>query len=217
MLENKPKQNSNSKRQMRKGGLFTNRNKRVKGGIGSFKALDIEELNFRTGEAIGFDGQFAVEDNPFGLTEPAPVGTSNKAVVFTDIGTNAILGMRSSIFPVTTNFYRSGASSFAWAAVYSYAFPAPSDKRLKDDIENLDYGLEHINKLNPVSFIYKSDLKRQVRLGLIAQEAKEVIPEIVSGGDKEMYTVSYDEIVPVLINAVKELSLEVKSLKEKML
>jgi hypothetical protein len=59
----------------------------------------------------------------------------------------------------------------------------------------------------------KSDKDHKVKLGLIAQEVEEVLPEVVGVDYDNFKTVSYQNIVAVLIEAVKELSEEVDTLK----
>ena len=57
-------------------------------------------------------------------------------------------------------------------------------------------------------------------MGFIAQEVKEVLPEIVNGGGKDeqgneiYYSIEYATLTPVLVEAIKELNAENKSLNE---
>lgn len=53
-------------------------------------------------------------------------------------------------------------------------------------------------------------------LGVIAQEVEAVIPEVVMTHNDGMKSVAYGNIVGVLIEAIKELKLEVESLKAKL-
>lgn len=96
-----------------------------------------------------------------------------------------------------------------------------SDERLKDNVETIDGALEKVERLRGVTFEWnKGSRQGQKDIGLIAQEVQEVLPELVvetkdSLIDGEDYlTVSYGQVVSVLIEAVKELSAEVKALKE---
>lgn len=80
----------------------------------------------------------------------------------------------------------------------------PSDQRLKTGIENLHYGLSAVMQLRPVSYFMKADPTTE-RFGLIAQEARLVVPELVPVNKTTgFYGVNYIELVPVLINAIKE-------------
>ncbi|MCX7551850.1 tail fiber domain-containing protein [Xanthomarina sp. F2636L] len=93
-----------------------------------------------------------------------------------------------------------------------------SDRRLKKDITPLSYGLETILKLNPVAYHWNNRNQDHKSLGLIAQEVQPVISEVVSVADDDAKTlgVSYTELIPVLINAVKELKAENDALKSRI-
>ena len=57
-------------------------------------------------------------------------------------------------------------------------------------------------KLNPVSFEWKTDDSKS--FGLIAQEVEEIIPEIVHVKEDGTKTVSYIQLIPMLISMVKD-------------
>lgn len=82
-----------------------------------------------------------------------------------------------------------------------------SDGRLKGDVTPLPYGVADLARLEPVSFTWKDGDPDVRHLGLIAQEVREVLPELVHrGGDNsDILGLNYGELVPVLINAIKEL------------
>ncbi|NDV47939.1 tail fiber domain-containing protein, partial [Paludibacter sp. 221] len=82
-----------------------------------------------------------------------------------------------------------------------------SDRRLKENIRSIGYGLPQVMKLNPVSFTMKESGNKHI--GFIAQEVRDIIPEIVNGteGDiekGEVLGVSYAEFAPVLVKAIQE-------------
>ena len=90
-----------------------------------------------------------------------------------------------------------------------------SDSRLKQNIISIDNSLEKIEGLRGVSYELKAD-PGVPHLGLIAQEVQSIIPEVVSHDEvSDMYKVSYQSLIPVLIEAVKELSDRVKKLEGK--
>jgi len=95
----------------------------------------------------------------------------------------------------------------------------PSDIRLKKDIEELPYGLKQILQLDPKIYGWKDDRNGGSKsLGLIAQEVRKIIPEIVHEKDNAEKSLSlrYTELVPVLIGAVQELNAENDSLKSQL-
>ncbi len=83
-----------------------------------------------------------------------------------------------------------------------------SDRRLKTDIKDLNYGLNTILQLNPVSYYWKKhrDSQSHRSLGLIAQEVQPILKELISVGRDENKTLSLDyvSLVPVLIKGMQE-------------
>jgi len=82
-----------------------------------------------------------------------------------------------------------------------------SDKRLKKDITPTKYDLKSVLKLNPVDYKLKSNNKDQT--GFIAQEVRDVIPELINGieGDLEKgetLSINYIGLIPVLTKAIQE-------------
>ena len=115
-----------------------------------------------------------------------------------------------------------------------------SDKRDKTDIEPFNHGLSWITKLNPVTYRWDnrtfydngipdgSKKESKLHVGLLAQDELEVEREHGYGDtpdnmlishvseDGNQYGMQYSKLVPVLINAVKELSAEVEQLKSQL-
>jgi hypothetical protein len=90
-----------------------------------------------------------------------------------------------------------------------------SDARLKQNILELTNSLDVIKKLRGVSFEYtfESNMGDGVRYGFIAQEVQQHVPNIVRNRAKGdgMLSLNYNEIVPILVEAVKELSSNIKT------
>jgi len=94
-----------------------------------------------------------------------------------------------------------------------------SDIRRKKNISKLDYGLNQILQLQPVSFQYKtqSDEDNKENIGFIAQQLQTILPEVVTTDPDDGYLyVNYEEIIPVLVNAVQEQQLQIKILEKKL-
>ncbi len=94
-----------------------------------------------------------------------------------------------------------------------------SDERLKSDITPVTLGLSEVNKLKPIKY------KRNERfhLGFGAQETAKIIPEAVYDTKEDRFgdrnntklSMSYVQIIPVLVKAVQELSKKVVALEGK--
>ncbi|MBA4153597.1 MAG: hypothetical protein C0512_04525 [Flavobacterium sp.] len=104
-----------------------------------------------------------------------------------------------------------------------------SDAREKKNIQNLTYGLDELMQLRPVSFEWKKDDGSGTKLGLIAQELQQVLPEVVRDWDWEVdeqgnrkkvtspiLGVYYSDLIPVLIKATQEQQLVIEKQKEEI-
>ena len=88
---------------------------------------------------------------------------------------------------------------------------AYSDIKLKTDVTTIDNALDKVSKMRGVMYTRIDSGTRGT--GVIAQEIREVLPEVVLEG--ETLSVAYGNIVGVLIEAIKELKAEVDQLKGK--
>jgi hypothetical protein len=90
---------------------------------------------------------------------------------------------------------------------------ANSDLTLKKNIAIINNPIDKLMELNGYSYQWKSNDEHQY--GVIAQEVEKILPYAVSTGDDGIKGVSYNQIIPVLIEAIKELSAEITILKNK--
>lgn len=89
-----------------------------------------------------------------------------------------------------------------------------SDTRLKDNKIKIKNPLYIIDNLNGYTYDFKLDNSK--RMGVVAQEVEKVLPLAVNNqilNDFEYKTVNYIYLIPVLIEAIKELNQEIKNLK----
>ena len=95
-----------------------------------------------------------------------------------------------------------------------------SDIRFKENIYPIGDSLEKITRIGGYTFDWKTD-EELVSLhghsghdiGVIAQEIESILPEIVTTRDNGYKAVKYEKIIPLLIEAIKELKAEVDNLK----
>jgi hypothetical protein len=120
--------------------------------------------------------------------------------------------------PSADNTYTLGKSALRWSAVYAAnGTIQTSDARLKTNILPLQYGLKEVLQLAPVSYNWIDSSMPDTKIGLIAQEVKAIIPEVVVGDEsKENLGMNYAELVPVLINAVKEQQEQIDAIEKKI-
>jgi Chaperone of endosialidase len=147
--------------------------------------------------------------------------TNNKNVVFytTVAGTSAnrMSITNAGLIPTLNNAYTLGNTTKRSTAVWAVnGAIQTSDMRMKKNIHGLAYGLKEVLQLNPVSYNWIDDNDKANKIGLIAQEVKRIIPEVVIGDEKrERLGMNYAEMVPVLVNALQELKIKVDALRDK--
>jgi hypothetical protein len=98
------------------------------------------------------------------------------------------------------------------------AFAAPSDYRLKDDIQDFNYATELIKNVKLRSFKWKNT--GQYDVGFIAHELSEVSRDLVEGekdglneeGLPEYQSVMYGRMVPYLAGALKDALIDIEKL-----
>jgi len=96
---------------------------------------------------------------------------------------------------------------------------ATSDRDLKKNIIPLTDSLAKVLKLKGVNFEWKKDGKDGLNAGLIAQEVEFIIPEVVLKKylplkKGEYRVIKYNQLIPYLIESIKELKKEIDELKE---
>lgn len=109
---------------------------------------------------------------------------------------------------------------------YTKATGTISDAREKENINPLPSIIEKFLQLRPVtySWIDKSRNKNSLSIGLIAQEVKEIFPDIVIKGgdpfksdDEQLFSIDTLQLGTVAIAAIQELSAQIKELQDRIL
>lgn len=108
-----------------------------------------------------------------------------------------------------------------------------SDERLKENIELITNAIEKVEQLRGVTYTPNSIAEsfgfvKKQEVGVLAQDVKQVLPEAVrpapfdimlyedteiSRSGENYMTVQYEKLVPLLVEAIKELNKEIKKLK----
>ena len=129
-----------------------------------------------------------------------------------------------SFFSPSLELYRNGAFRGRFDANSGIYFPV-SDSRLKKDVQNLDNVMDDIMKLRPTTYLFNDQKDDTRNYGLIAQELKEVFPDMVNVRELEgeddvnlpdLHTVGYTNLIPVLIKGMQEQQAEIEELKAQL-
>lgn len=114
-------------------------------------------------------------------------------------------------YPLHVNSAVSNVSIYASADIAAF-----SDARVKDNIINISDPIEKIKAIRGVTY-QRTDLDSEKRfMGVIAQEVLPHVPEVVHEDEKGMYSVSYQNMVALLIEGMKEQQEQIDELKEQV-
>jgi hypothetical protein len=99
-----------------------------------------------------------------------------------------------------------GSSQYGWTTW--------SDRRAKENISSITGALDKVLNMRGVYFNYISDEAKSKRVGFIAQELEQVLPEAVRYAEEiDEYNVEYAQIVSVLAEAIKEQNIKITRLE----
>lgn len=97
------------------------------------------------------------------------------------------------------------------STIFADHFDITSDIRLKSDVVRIKGALDIVSKLEGVSFIRNSIGKKEY--GIIAQEVKKVIPEVINENSDGLLTFDATQMNGFYIECIKELKNEIEQLK----
>jgi hypothetical protein len=121
----------------------------------------------------------------------------------------------------TTLFQGSNKTLYSYGDVVAFT---SSDARLKNNVTKIDNALLKVTEIRGVTFDWNDEymshqpkddyFNRKHDVGVIAQEIEKVLPEAVATRDDGIKAVKYEKIIPLLIEAIKELKEEIEQLKK---
>ena len=196
-------------------------------------------VNF-TGSTVSFKNNISLTNSTsnritwgtVGVSAPSFTSYSNgvKLVLYDDVGASSAgytIGIDSGTMFSTVNttsgqFKWYGGTTLAATLSGAGAFTAVgnvtafSDARVKTNIKTIDNALSKVLALRGVTY-NRTDLEdKSEQIGVIAQEVKEILPQVVQENEDGHYSVAYGNIVGILIEAIKEQQAQIEELKSRL-
>lgn len=129
--------------------------------------------------------------------------------------TNPILTWSPTLVTSAVNFEVNGDVIATGDVVTAFSV---SDIRLKENLQVIDCALDKITQVSGYTFNYKDKPKERVS-GVVAQEIEKVLPEVVFDHERSDGTykaVRYDNIIPLLLEGIKELKNKIDDLEHRL-
>lgn len=89
--------------------------------------------------------------------------------------------------------------------IHAKAFYTDSDKRLKNIIGDINLDIDKILELSLIYYTFNNDQSKKEEIGVIAQEIREVCPQIVSEDENGMLSVDYSKLSILALYCIKDL------------
>jgi hypothetical protein len=195
--------------------------------------------------AVSGRGNYALLFETNGLERARIDSSGNLLVGTTNTSATAGAGFKltgsatlaSTVASFSTNansnwlMYSTGASAYRFFVQWdgkvnatNDTIAAISDQRLKENIEDIDVGLDKVMALKPRKFDWKEGKGKNIKgdRGWIAQEFEQVFPEMIgTWPDKapegeEPYKSVCASLIPVLVKAIQELKAELDTVKTEL-
>jgi len=208
----------------------------VEGSVGTLFSVDdgLDDVIFAANNVSGTPVISANADNTvklgklggFGIvisgSTPAPSDDDAKIIITGSLEQKGTSAYFNSAMIVGSGTAANTTNGKIVAANDVVAFSS-SDKRWKENVKPIDNALDKVSKIGGYEFDWKELTEEEKKtqhsneghdIGVIAQEIEEVLPEVVTTRDNGYKAVKYEKIIPLLVEAIKELQEEIKELKK---
>jgi hypothetical protein len=164
--------------------------------------------------STGTAGQALVSNGSTG----SPYWSTSGAAIVDDTSTNAsryLLFANQTSGSLTSGYVSSTKLTFnpSTGTLTSVIVTASSDQRLKYNIETVSDPIDTVNQLRGVSFNRNGTGIKDY--GVIAQEIEQILPSLVHQDPEGYKSVSYNGIIGVLIEAIKQQQKQIDKLLER--
>lgn len=133
--------------------------------------------------------------------------STNSNAFYPTMAYNTTSGAWATAYVSSTKFYFNPSTG----TLNSTIFNSLSDARAKENIVTIPSALEKTLQLRGVEYTLKETKQRSI--GVIAQEIEQVIPEVVATAEDGTKSVSYGNLVGLLIEAIKDQQNQIDDLK----
>jgi hypothetical protein len=159
------------------------------------------KLGSNTNHTISSPNIFAILDGDVGIGDANPT-------YLLDVYRSADSGITARIRDSDGSCTLNPGAGASWSC--------SSDERLKRNILDINKGLNEILSIRPVNYYWKNAPEDSLyKMGFVAQELKEIIPEAVFlEEDSGYYSISESVLIPILVKAVQEQQAEIEALRE---
>lgn len=186
---------------------------------GSFSGSFVGDGSGLTGLAAGI---FALTGSSQNTTNNLGITGSVTATSFigdgsglTGLGGGGIFAVTGSSYNTTNNLEISGSLKTTGNVTVGGTLTEVSTRELKDSIILLSDQLPNVERLEPVSFVWKGTQEEDI--GFIAEDVEEIYPVLVTKSvDGKVEGLHYTKLTSILVKAVQELSDRVKALEDKI-
>lgn len=144
--------------------------------------------------------------------------------IFSTNASQRVVINQLGIYPATDNSIGCGISGNRWSAVYAANGAIQTSDSNEKIMKPLQYGINELMQVNPIQYQWKSQLglsndnpeKDYEYYGVIADELDKIFPELVYNQQRP-YQLNYTELIPVCINAIKQLKSDNDKLRDDIL
>ena len=172
-------------------------------GLNSLYLNTTGQFNTAIGWGALYDNTTGSNNTAIGYEADVNPGNLTNA---TAIGYGAVVNLSNKIVLGNINVTTVATSG----TIYCPGVSNTSDLRFKKDIKTLEGALTNILKLRGTSYNWRvgeiegRSFSNEPQIGFIAQELREIYPELVSENEDGYLSVNYSQLIPVLVEAIKE-------------
>lgn len=187
------------------------------GHVLGYSSIDLDDRYYTETEV---DALFALEtldtvtDRGATTTNSITIGglvVDTDTLVVDSVNNRVVIGGTTASYPLHVKTQVSNVSIYT-----EYDIAAYSDARVKEDVITISGALDKVTSMRGVTY-KRIGLDSDKRfMGVIAQEVLPYAPEVVHEDEDGMYSVSYQNMVGLLIEAMKEQQQQIDELKQQL-